>query len=238
MLETDIEVAQKLTAAQQTEQSKLARWVWASIEMPHDRQRQTGGVALFDKSYERAMVDHAKWRENPDKVISASKPKTARKTKAEKEAEANRHQEEDRRRMQETVEASNLSSPPPMDVLGSDLNDHSATGSETVTIDGPAETPPATEATDEIPADQQPTGEASHSEQSAEFEQPAAPEPKPVRWHAIFDDNGEQITLKPEDATSLLGSDVMAQLPPKGCLTFEICDGSVVITGWEGTDRD
>jgi hypothetical protein len=94
--------AKRLTAAQQTQQSKLARWVLAAVEMPEDLKAKTGGERLFDKGFPAAIEEWTEWREkNPYMVISTTKPKMVRKTKAEKEAEGRRREEQDEaRRMQ------------------------------------------------------------------------------------------------------------------------------------------
>jgi hypothetical protein len=215
----DSEEARKLTAAQQTQLSKLARWVLASIEMPEDEAKKTGGERLFGKSYDNAISEWTEWRDkNPQKLISTTKPKLIRKTKAEKEAEERRREEQaEARRMQETMAASGgLSLPPPDAVLGGDVDtsDTSATPSATgaTTIDGTATEVMAEPARDAAP--------------SKQVTQPAEPEP---RFHAFA-----------ETIPSMLPDDVMESLPRHGKLVFirrtyeEDGDTGINFVGWEG----
>jgi hypothetical protein len=110
-----------------------------------------------------------------------------------------------------------LSEAPPDEVLGGDLTD-TTTGESTSQA---AETTAEKETVVEVPP----------------AEPPVASEPKPIRWHSLLGDGGNYVRLSPEQAELLLGGDVLSALPDRGCLTFEVRDGSLVITGWEGADK-
>jgi hypothetical protein len=221
--------ARRLTAAEQTQQSKLARWVLAAVEMPADEEVQTGGGWLFNKGFPAAIGDWTAWREkNPDKVISAARPQPIRRTKKEREAEKRRREEQAQdRRMQEQIEASNVSEASRDEVVGGDLLD-------TPLADALAPEPiePHTFPADRSAAEpDEATPELIKARGLTEPAEPTVVElPEPIQggWHTMV--SGEDTLLTAEQVPWL--TQVIDYLPARASFSFEKTEHGLRITGW------